>query len=107
MLLAEHLAMHREKFGEPRDPSVPTLKALGETSKVVLDPKQSRNMVCKLLEERRNYLRELLTIAEAHTLDERLGAARGADFNPRFLADANRELRRALDWYLSLKDTGL
>jgi hypothetical protein len=25
-----------------------------------------------------------------------------SDFNPRFLADANRELRRAVDWYLSL-----
>src|SRR5712691_7588921 len=46
------------------------------------------------LEERRNYLRELLTITAGNTLDGGPGAAHSSDFNPRFLADATRESRR-------------
>jgi hypothetical protein len=34
-------------------------------------------------------------------------AAQSFDFNPRFLADASRELRRAWDWYLYLKENNL
>jgi hypothetical protein len=34
-------------------------------------------------------------------------AAQGSDFNPRFFADANHELQRALDWYFYLKAKSL
>jgi hypothetical protein len=107
MLFAQHLARHRKTFGETPAANLPASSALGETTKVVLDPKQSRSMVCKLLEERRNYLQELLTITARNTLEGGPGAAQNSDFNPRFLAEANRELRRALDWYLYLKEKGL
>jgi hypothetical protein len=111
MLFAEHLANHRKKFGrmhgEAHDTPVETSSESGETTKLVMDPKQMRHMVCKLLEERREFLGELLKITGQNTLEGRPGAAQNSDFNPRFLADANREFRRALDWYLSLKEKGL
>jgi hypothetical protein len=104
MLMAEHLAIHRETFGEPPRADIKTSSQPAETTKVI-DPRQGRHMVCKLLEERRNFLQDLLIIAD--TLDGKPGAAQSSEFNPRFLADANRECRRALEWYLFLKDKGL
>lgn len=53
-------------------------------------------MLCKFLERRRTFLRD-------HRKIGRADAKGSSDFNPPFLADANRELRRALDWYSSLK----
>jgi hypothetical protein len=105
MLIAQQVTVHRETFGGGPNEEVETSSMPGETTKVVLDPMQGRHMVCKLLEERRNFLQDLLTITD--TLDGKPGAAQSSDFNPRFLADANRELRRALEWYLFLKDKGL
>ena len=105
MLIAEHLAKHRDTFTPKPSRHVETSSEPGETTKVVIDPRQGRHMVCKLLDERRNFLQELLTITD--TLDGKPGGAQSSDFNPRFLADANRELRRALDWYLWLKDKSL
>jgi hypothetical protein len=59
------------------------------------------------LQERRNFLKELLVVTGQNALDGKPDAAGSSDFSPRFLTDANRELRRALDWYLLLKDNGL
>ena len=128
ILMADQMESHRRDFGDPPDRDDPPPGALGEachrgdsgdethvksrstsgeTPRVVIDPMQGRHMVVKLLEERRNFLKELLVITDQNTLEGKLGAAQSSDFNPRFLADANRELRRALDWFLSLKDKGL
>jgi hypothetical protein len=74
---------------------------------VVIDPMQGRQMVCKLLEERRNLLKEFLFVTDHYALGGKADAAESSDFNPRFLADANRELRRSLDWYLFLKAKSL
>jgi hypothetical protein len=59
-------------------------------------------------------MRTIVIVLLDPTSDAQLGlgevlvhAAQSSDFNPRFFADANRELRRALDWFLSLKDKGL
>jgi hypothetical protein len=93
--------------GETADAGVESPSTLGETVKVVIDPKQGRHMVIKLLEEKKHFLKELLIIKARNTLDRNLDAAQSPEFNPRFLADANRELRRALDWYLSLRAKGL
>ena len=105
--LANHLVSHREVFRDTRDTDVKSPSPPGETTKVVIDPMQGRHMVVKLLEERRNYLRELLEMMRRNTFEGKLDASRSSDFSPRFLADANRELRRALEWYLFLKDKGL
>jgi hypothetical protein len=111
VLLADHLESKRksfgEEFGEVSNTDVRTSSGLGETAKVVLDPMQCQQMVGKLLEERRNILNELLIIAERNMFEGKRGAVQSCDFNPRFLADANRELQRALDRYFSLKDRGL
>jgi hypothetical protein len=107
ILLAESIVSHSKKFPDVPDMNVETSSTLGETTKVVIDPMQGRQMVGKLLEEKRNLLKELLVIAGQNTLGGSANAAQSADFNPRFLADANRELRRALDHYFDLKDKGL
>ena len=106
VLLANHLVSHRNTFPDIPHTDVESSSMPGETTKMVLDPMQRQQMVGKLLEERRNYLQDLLTLTGRNTL-ERKNAAQSSDFNPRFLADANRELRRALNWYLYLKKKSL
>jgi hypothetical protein len=105
--LANHLVHHREVFGDKRDADVKSPSEPSEPPKVVIDPMQARHMVVKLLQERRNFLKELLVVTGQNALDGKPDAAGSSDFSPRFLTDANRELRRALDWYLLLKDNGL
>ncbi len=107
ILMADSIVSHCQVFGEIPDTDVKSSSRLGETTKVVVDPMQGRHMVRKLLEEKRNVLKELLVITGQHTLDGKPDAAQSSEFNPRFLADANRELRRALDHYFDLKDKGL
>jgi len=104
ILAADQLVAHTEMFA---DTDVKSSSPLGETTKVVIDPMQGQQMVGKLLEERRNFLRELLVITDQNTLAGKADAAQSSDFNPRFFADANRELRRALDHYFDLKNKGL
>jgi hypothetical protein len=107
ILLADHLARHREDFGEMPDMDVKSSSPPGEAVKVVIDPMQQRQMVVRLLEERRSYLKELLYMMRRNVFSGNAAAAYSSDFNPRFLADANRELRRALDHYFDLKNKGL
>ena len=65
-------------------------------------------MVVKLIDERRRFLEELLIHMEQNRSDgESREAWQRSDFNPGFLAAANRELRRAVDWYLHLVEVGL
>jgi hypothetical protein len=105
MLLAEHLIKHRDTFGDAKhkfdEMSAP------EVTKLVVDPRQSRHMVIKLLEQQRKFLMDLLAITERNSLDGTRDAILSLDFNPRLLSDANRELRRALDGYLFLRANGL
>jgi hypothetical protein len=107
ILLANHLVYHRETFGDVPNGDVKSSGPPEETAEVVIDPMQGRHMVCKLLEERRNFLKELLLVNDHYTLSAKADAALISDFNPRFLAAANRELQRALDWYFYLKAKSL
>lgn len=102
ILFAEHLIEHDKRFPRPNSKVQSDLREM----RVVLDPTQSQQMVCKLLDERGNFLRELRVIADRNTLG-RPDVVLSSDFNPRFLADANRELRRALEWYRYLEEQGL
>jgi hypothetical protein len=103
MLLADNLVKHAQTFTKGKLP----VDLSSEAKKVVVDPKQSRHMVVKLLQERMNYVKESLIITSRNTLNRERDATLGAEFNPRLLSDTHRELRRALDGYLSLKETGL
>jgi len=106
ILLADHLVSHAAKF-----PNLPHLNgkpsSLEETRKVVIDPMQRRHMVIKLLGERRTFLEEHLFMRGQRTPDGTTFAAQTAAFNPRFLADATRDSRLALDYYFDLIDRGL
>ena len=105
--MATHLARHREVFGGKFDINVKSPTAPSEPPEVVIDPMQGRHMVVKLLQLRRNFLQDILVLKGQNDPDGKPEAARSSDFSPRFLADANRELRRALDWYPYLRDKGL
>ncbi len=104
MKMGEHLARHCETFGHA-DKILEKLNEPGET-KIMMDPKQSQQMVCKLLVQQRTFLQDHRKIAEWNALG-RADPMHSSDFNPRFLADANRELRRALEWYRHLEEQGL
>jgi hypothetical protein len=107
ILLANQLQYHRETFGDMPDGDVKSSGPPEGTAEVVIDPMQGRHMVCKLLEERRNFLKELLFVTDRYTLGAKAEAAQSSDFNPRFLANANRELQRSLGWYFFLKAQNL
>src|ERR1039458_4716357 len=97
ILLADHIVSHSKEFPDVPDMDVESSSPPSETTKVVIDPLQGRQMVHKLLEQKWNFLKELLVITGQNELGGKAAAAQGVEFNPRFLADANRELRRALD----------
>lgn len=107
ILLADHIVSHSKEFPDVPDMDVESSSPPRENNKVVIDPMQGRQMVGKLLEQKWHFLKVLLAITGQNTLGGKADAAQSADFNPRFLADANRELRRALDHYFDLKDKGL
>jgi hypothetical protein len=107
IVMAIHLVRHRKVFGDKRDADVKSPSEPSEPPEVVIDPMQGRHMVVKLLQVRRSFLEDILVLKGQNAPDGQPDAARSSDFSPRFLADANRELRRALDWYLYLRDKGL
>ena len=104
-LFALNIEAHEKDFGTPEGirSSIPP----GDTTKVVIDPKQGRQMVDKLLEERRNFLTEHLALTGKAALAGESGDSVNAGFNTRLLADAHRELQRALNAYWSLEEKGL
>ncbi len=104
ILLADHIDSRRKDFGDIPGMDVKSSSPPGETTKVVIDPMQGRHMVGKLLEEHIHFLKGLLAITDRNTLAGKRDAGQSSDFNPRFLAYANREACRALDRYWSLKE---
>lgn len=100
VLLANMLVTHAKNFGETLDPFG------APPPDMVLDPQQAFEMVGKLIDERRHYMEEMLKIMDQNLSDAERNRGR-SDFNPGFLAAANRELRRAVDWFLYLKEMGL
>ena len=103
ILLADTVIARREDFGEIPGLNDKAPSMLGK-ERVLLDPTQCQRMVSKLLEERMNFLQELLIIGRHNGLHGNERFEQSLEFNPRFLTDANRESRRALSWYLELKE---
>jgi hypothetical protein len=104
MHMAEHLAKHQAIYGKMPNSRV---DLLSEATKVVVDPRQSRHMVVKLLEERANFLKESLIITSRNALNGTRDATLFSEFSPRLLSGAHRELQRALEAYRSLREHGL
>jgi hypothetical protein len=104
ILMADQIASHIKAFKQIPEADVKSPSTPGEPTKVVIDPLQGRHMVVKLLEQQMHFLKELLVVSGQNTLGGMVDAAQSSDFNPRFLADASRELRRAMDSYMALKN---
>jgi hypothetical protein len=104
ILMAKQLATHTKEFGDISEEDGGSSSPASE--KVVIDPMQSRHMIVKLLQQQCKILQDLLIVQGRNRLDDNRDAQR-SEFNPRFLADANRELQRALEWYMYLKYIGL
>jgi hypothetical protein len=104
MHLAEHLAKHQETYGKMPNSRV---DLSSDATKLVVDPRQSRHMVLKLLQERANFLKDSLIITSRNTLRGARDSTQTSDFNPHLVRDAHRELQRALEAYRSLREHGL
>lgn len=95
--LVAHLDAHRRNF--PPGPSDP-LNPGGTT--VVPDPKLKWQMVVKLIDLHTQQLRDLLAANASRQL-----AKAQAEVCPRYFATASRDLHRAVDWYLYLREMKL
>jgi len=69
---------------------------------IVVDPQQGQEMVLKLLELRRDVMKELLTIEGNFSQEEK--EVRSVEINFRFLADSAREVRNSLQWYFYVRE---
>lgn len=98
-LLAEHLTLHAKTFGKP----LPDL-ASGE-HRVVFDPSQSRQMVKKLIDERRAHMKDLLLLK--NNVDPNRHAACSERTEPNSFTTAMRDLQRAVAWFKWLKRNNL
>jgi hypothetical protein len=96
--LATHLAMHNETF--PKIPPSPPLRR--EVPRVVADPKLKWEMVGKIIDLKIQSLNEL---SVAGSLRQVMSPQ--VEFCPRQYAAASRELKRAVERYLALLESGL
>jgi hypothetical protein len=93
--VAEHAKVFRKPLPYPDDKDI---------AKVVVDPRQSLEMVSKLIEEKLQHLHDLNRSWEQRA-SEAVGAANASpvDFAPRYFTTASRDLHRAVEWYEYLK----
>jgi len=96
--LAMHLALHAETF-----PKLTPLKALepGEP-RFVADPKLKWEMMVKLIDLKTQSLAELEAVSKVQT-----SISTQPEYCPRHFAEASRDLRRAVDWFLRLRQQKL
>jgi hypothetical protein len=95
--LIQALDAHRRNFPSLSDPLNPS-----DQTTVVPDPKLKWDMVVKLIDLQVQHLHELLATNASRQL-----ANAQADVCPRYFADASLDLRRAVEWYLYLRDMKL
>jgi hypothetical protein len=75
-----------------------------ETPKVVADPRLKWEMAVKIVDAE---IEHLETLVQTRRQDFRETPQALAEFSPRYFADASRDLQRAVDWFLNLKEKGL
>lgn len=76
----------------------------GAPPRVVPDPKLQQQMVVKIVDAQ---IEHLETLVQTRRQDFRETPQALAEFSPRYFADASRDLERAVDWFLKLKEKGL
>jgi hypothetical protein len=96
---ASVLTHHSKTFNAP-------LPAGDSGNVYVRDPEQQQQMLLKLVDTSTSYLSAAKKIAEEGTLRARTAAA-NSDSLPRYFQAATRDLQRAVDWLLHLKEKGL
>ncbi len=97
---AEFLQTRAEKFKE----TLPAPPGPREGVKIIPDPKQKLQMLVKLIDLQAQHLSDLQqTNSEASHLRE----SAPNEFAPRYFATASRDLQRAVDWYLYLREHAL
>jgi|HubBroStandDraft_4_1064222.scaffolds.fasta_scaffold118916_1 hypothetical protein len=102
ILLADHLVRHAKTFGKP----LPPIDGK-QAAELVVDPAQGYQMVGKLLNRELEHLRGLSaswTQRTSQTIDAHNAVV---DFAPRYYTTASRDLHRAVDWYVHLKEENL
>jgi hypothetical protein len=97
--LTNHLISQSEAFDMP----LPAGKG-GEI--FVRDPQQQQQMLLKLVDTSASYLGAAKKISEERTMRASATEA-NADFAPSYFPAAMRDLQRAVDWLLHLKEEGL
>ena len=103
ILVAVHFAEHAKIFG--KGPFCPDAE---ELTKTVVDPSQSFQMVTKLIDEKLQHLHDLNRSWDQRAAESAAAqAASPVDFAPRYFTTATRDLQRAVEWYLSLKENKL
>jgi hypothetical protein len=100
--LARHLEAHSETFDMPL-PATLTNKA---NVVFVRDPKQEQQMLLKLVDTSASYLEAAKKMDEEGTLSASVRAA-NVDFASRYVTTAMRDLQRAVDALLHLREEGL
>ena len=71
----------------------------------IVDPLREQAMVFKLITQQRSFLQDLLRFSEQSWVSASISA--NNEFNPRYFASASKDLRRAFDWFLELRERDL
>ncbi len=100
---AKQIVAHVENFGGPVSTIEPRRTEDETDTKLLRDPSQDMQLVSKLLEQQRTFLKSLMIIIDRN-LEEVESKAGSSDLTFCFLADATRELQRALGWYLDVME---
>jgi hypothetical protein len=104
-LLAHHLVEHQQRYGGslpmPQSPTSETDRQ--KTVKIVPDQMQGSEMVVKLIDLQSLLLNDLYKNRERRASESAKAQNGPADFAPRYFTTASRDLHRAVDWYMQLK----
>jgi hypothetical protein len=107
VLLAHQLSNHVGTYGGslPRLGQAQGSESDGERKpEVILDPEQSKHMVLKLFELEASLLSDLWKSSERRASEVARAQADAVDFVPRYFPTACRDLHRAVDWFMQLKN---
>jgi hypothetical protein len=102
ILLAEQFINHEQNFGMS-----PTRPDHQEPAKAVIDPRQSLQMVTKLIEEKLQHLHDLLDSWDGRAFASAAAHNSSLEDFPRFFTSATRDLHRAVEWFVYLKKNNL
>jgi hypothetical protein len=102
--LADMLLTHAELYNSPLPPD---MAKAAEDKRVIVDPNLSWQLAVKLLDEKIQHFRDLAHAGEIAYGADLPQSPPVVDFAPRYFTTASRDLERAVNWYLELKELKL